>query len=418
MSRQLAAAEPYTTRFETAVSGVDGRAVTLEQTYFYAESGGQPADTGTIGSIPVEDVKLVAGEHVHLLAREPTFSVGHRVMCAIDWTFRMYCMRAHTASHVLYGGARRLLEEPAYAGFDIGERTVRVDLETTTAVDDELLVELEALINTQVWESQPVSWTEIPHPVAHSREEVVFNTQGEDGATQPTGSDEGATPVADADADRRVRVVTIGEEPKPWDVAACGGTHVRNTREIGPVTLLERSNPGAGRTRIEFAVGEEGIARRAAEKRAAYKAQQQLGVPLEAVPDALEATVADRETLASTVQTLRRELVTERIQGAEPIERAGSTWLVAVVEDVEPTVLEEVAETVVEEHKIDAVGLIGKETHPFAVVCVDSGDLSAAAIIDSIVETFGGGGGGSDRLAQGGGFEVTATTLSDWFRSS
>ena len=433
-----AAAEPYTTRFETAVTAVDGRTVTLEQTYFYAESGGQPADRGRIGSIPVEDVQVVHGEHVHLLESTPRFGAGHRAMCAIDWTFRMYCMRAHTASHVLYGAAQRLLEEPAYAGFDIGDRTVRVDLETTTEIDDALLVELEALVNRQVWESQPVSWEQIPLEAARKREDIVFNvneafTAGKTASAGGGGGEcggEGESETKRENQDTveptdRIRIVTIGEEPRPWDVAACGGTHVRNTREIGPVTLLERSNPGAGRTRIEFAVGPEGIDRRAAEKTATYAAQQHLGVTIEGVPAALETVLAERDRLESEVTTLQTERVRRRLEGAEPRERAGSRWLVDTVDGVELAVLKEVAQAVVSERTtVDAVALIGKTEYTFAVVCVRGGrepaatDLSASETVDELVAAFGGGGGGSKELAQGGGFDATPEAVRDWFHSA
>ena len=295
MSGQRAAREPYTTRFETEVTAVDGRNVWLERSYFYAESGGQPADRGTIGDVDVVDVRLVDGEPVHVLAEEPSFRTDQRVLCSIDWSFRMYCMRAHTAGHVLYGAGRRLLEDLDYAGFDIGEETVRIDLETSTPIDDDRLLELNTLVNRAVWESRPVSWEDVPVAKARERDEIAFNEATEDAAFEKG----------------RVRIVTVEEENDggrttltpgtaggaggdPWDVAACGGTHVRNTREIGPVTILGRSNPGGGLTRIELAVGPRAIERRTAEKRAAFAARRTLDASIETVPDELERTIDDR----------------------------------------------------------------------------------------------------------------------------
>ncbi len=92
MTGQRAAAEPYATRFETEVTSIDGRRVWLERSHFYGASGGQPADRGTIGDIDVVDVELIDGEPVHRLAVEPSFRPGHRVLCSVDWSFRMYCM--------------------------------------------------------------------------------------------------------------------------------------------------------------------------------------------------------------------------------------------------------------------------------------------------------------------------------------
>lgn len=304
MSGQRAASEPYTTRFETEVTSIEGRTVWLERSYFYGASGGQPADRGRIGDVEVTDVRLADGEQVHVLAEEPSFRTGQRLLCSIDWSFRMYCMRAHTAGHVLYGAGRRLLEDPRYAGLEIGEERVRVDLETETPIDDETLLELDTLVNRAVWESRPVSWETVPVADAREREEIAFGDATEDSALEKG----------------RVRVVTIEEEndggsttlmpgrgaaSDPLDVAACGGTHVRNTREIGPVTILGCSRPADGLARIELAVGPQAIAHRETEKRIAFETQRALGTTLESVDDELSRLRDERDELAATVESRR-----------------------------------------------------------------------------------------------------------------
>ncbi|AXR76986.1 alanyl-tRNA editing protein [Natrarchaeobaculum sulfurireducens] len=300
MIGQRAATEPYVTRFETEVTAIDGRRVWLESSYFYGERGGQPADHGAIGGVDVTDVRFEAGEPVHSLAEEPSFKVGHRVLCSIDWSFRMYCMRAHTASHVLYGAARRLLENLDYAGIDIDERRVRIDLETSTTIDDEILLELDERVSRVVWESRRVSWDDVPAAEARNREEVAFSEAIDE----------------DALANGRVRLVTIrgendtgsGSRPgfgngatvtvsggngsqEPWDVTACGGTHVRNTREIGPVTVLGCSTRDDGVTGIELAVGPAAIERRTIEKRITLDASRILETPVADVPDELQRSL-------------------------------------------------------------------------------------------------------------------------------
>ncbi len=403
MSGQRAAAEPYTTRFESEVQSVDGRQVRLEESYFYAESGGQPADRGTIGDVAVEDVQLVDGEPVHVLAEEPSFRAGQRVLGSIDWSFRMYCMRAHTASHLLYGAGRGLLEELGYGGFDIGEEKVRVDFETSTPIDDETLVELDRLVNRAVWESRPVSWEEIPVSDAREREEIAFNEATEEGAF----------------SQGHVRIVTVGDvddkdasnSRDPWDVAACGGTHVRNTREVGPVTVLERSNPGEGLTRVEFAVGPRAIERRTAEKRASLAAKDALGAGIETVSEELERLVTDRERLAEEVRSLSGRLIEAQLETAEPVERDGERWLVTTVKGASAN---EVSEVVGERagDLADVVAVVGHDSPPFAVVG-SAGESSASALVDELTDEFGGGGGGSDRIAQAGGFDAEPDELVD-----
>jgi alanyl-tRNA synthetase len=412
MSGQLAAMEPYTTRFETNVTAVDGRRVRLGRSYFYAESGGQPADRGTIDGVDVVDVQQIGGGSVHVLAEEPTVEAGTTVYCAIDRPFRTYCMRAHTASHLLYGAGRRLLDGLGYGGFDISPEKVRVDLETHSEIDDDTLVELERLVNRAVWKTRPVFWGDVPVAEARERETVAFNEATEEGAFQ----------------EGQVRIVTVGGEavgrdlvpggnggPEPWDVAACGGTHVRNTREIGPVAVFDRSNPGEGLTRIEFAVGPLAIDHRTAEKRVALDASRALGAPLEAIPDELARLREERDDLAETVRSLRRGAVTANLDRTEPFERDGATWLVTEVDGVESNEAAEITTDAVGD-LADVVVLVGSET-PYVAVAADAEESVAAdAVVEELTDEFGGGGGGSGRVAQAGGFDAEPSELVDALR--
>ncbi|WP_435346943.1 alanyl-tRNA editing protein [Haloarchaeobius sp. HRN-SO-5] len=402
MTGQLAARQPYTTRFETAVLGVDGRAVRLETSYFYAESGGQPADRGTIDGVPVEDVQVRDGEHVHTLAEDPPFREGQSVLCEVDWTFRMYCMRAHTASHVLYGAARRLCDDLGYGGFDIGPEKVRVDLTTSTDVTDETLVELERLTNEAVWQSRDVSWEPVPLSDLREDEFVAFNTKTEEGVFE--GADE-------------VRVVTVGGcdvvpgEPSngPWDVAACGGTHVRNTREVGPVTVVSRSNPGEGMTRVEFAVGMEGIERRAAEKRSVLDASRTLGTNVADLPDAVERLQQESSELSTALAAARERLVATAIEHARTVERDGATWVVGTVDGVDPNDCREQAQESVG-GRGEVVALVGEAGETFVVVAATAGH-DASAVVDAITDEHGGGGGGTSDFAQGGGIDASPAAV-------
>ncbi|MFC6754924.1 alanyl-tRNA editing protein, partial [Halorubrum tibetense] len=244
MTASRAPADPTVREFEATVERVDDREVVLDETYFYPASGGQPADRGTLGGVLLADVRDRDGEVVHVLADPPGFAVGDAVGGVVDDEFRTYCTRAHTASHVLYGAARRITDELGYAGFDVSPEKVRVDLTTAEPLDDADLVELERLSNRAVWESRPVSWETLPEAEARALDGIAFNDKTEEGAM--SGHED-------------VRVVTV----EGWDVAACGGTHVANTAEIGPIAALDRSNPGEGVTRVEFAVGPTAIDRTA-----------------------------------------------------------------------------------------------------------------------------------------------------------
>ncbi len=403
MTASLAAAEPDVTSFEAAVHAVDGREVVLEESYFYPEGGGQPADRGTLAGVPVADVQSRGGDVVHVLEGAPEVEPGTRVDGRIDPEFRTYCRRAHTASHVLYGAGRRLLEDLGYGGFGITPEKVRVDFETTTAVDDGVLVELERLVNRTVWDARAVTWETRPAAEALEDPAIAFNAKTEEGIA---GDD--------------VRVVTVGTpdgaDGEPWDVAACGGTHLRSTVEIGPVAVLDRSNPGEGLTRVEFAVGPPAIRRRRDEKGTLLAAARELGTGPGAVPDEVRRLAEQVQTLEDEVADLKGRVADARLAELrdDAVERDGRRWLVGAVEGLDANALGERAQALAGE-AADVVALVGRDGRTFVAVA-DGGGGDAAAVVEAVTDEFGGGGGGSARFAQGGGIDAGTADVVGFLR--
>ncbi|MGQ4554994.1 alanine--tRNA ligase-related protein [Halobellus sp. GM3] len=385
--RTHAPEEPEVREFTASVVAIDGRSVTLDRTYFYAESGGQPADTGTLGGTRVVDVRDDGEAVRHALAAAPDFGVGDEVTGVVDDDFRTYCMRAHTASHLLYGAGRRLLDDLGYGGFDISEEKVRVDFTTPTDIGDETLVELERLTNRAVWDSLDVSWTEVPTEEATARDGIAFNTKTEEGVM---GSAE------------TVRIVDIDG----WDVAACGGTHVSNTREVGPVTVLERSNPGEGLTRVEFAVGPTGIDRRATQHRALRETTAALGTNTDDLAAHATSVRAERDDLEARVRELEREAVADAIDDFETVDVRDATWRIGTLVDADSNDAGEATKAAVEESTV--VVAVGDTQSPYVVVAAgpESG-VDAGSVVDGLTDAFGGGGGGGRPFAQGGGLDAS-----------
>ena len=375
MTSSLAPDDPETLAFDATVDS-GGSDVVLSKTYFYPEGGGQPADRGTVGGLDVLDVRETDGEVVHTV--DGSLEADQAVECAVDPQFRRYCRRAHTASHALYGAGRRLLDDLGYGGFGIGEEKVRVDFTTSTDIDDGTLLELERLVNRCVWESREVTWERVPREAALDREDVAFNTKTEEGITGET-----------------VRVVEIDD----WDVAACGGTHVRNTRNIGPVTVLERSNPGEGLTRVEFAVGPAGIDRRIAEKGAALAAAGTLGTGVRSLPEETERLQSRLSDLAAERDELRDRLLDDAVAEVtdDAFERGERRWAAGVVEADANVLAERVRDR---PDDVDVFVLVS----PGGQLAVGTdGDPEAGDVVDELTGEFGGGGGGSPTVAQAGG---------------
>ncbi|ELZ38873.1 alanyl-tRNA editing protein [Halorubrum tebenquichense] len=423
MTASRAPAEPTVREFEATVESVDGREIVLDETYFYPESGGQPADRGTLDGHLVDDVVERDGVVVHSLDADPealSLAAGDAVTGLIDDAFRTYCARAHTASHVLYGAARRIADDLGYAGFDISETKVRVDLTTAEPLDDGDLIELERLANRAVWDSLPVSWETHSAGAARDIDGIAFNTKTEEGAM----------------SDGAVRVVTVGgasaagdgETPdaEAWDVAACGGTHVSNTAEIGPVAVLERSNPGEGVTRVEFAVGPTAIDEVGAVHAAALDAAATLDARVGDLPEAVARLRDETDRLEADLRDAREELLAARLRDLPTAEVDGARWAIGTVDDADPNELREPASEALAAGEgdagdgLDALAAIGTGDAPFLVVAVADdvagGDLDAGDVVDAVTDEFGGGGGGGPTFAQGGGLDADPAAVAAWLR--
>ena len=397
MTASRAPADPEVREFEAPVESVDGREVVLSETYFYAESGGQPADRGTLAGIVVDNVVERDGRVTHVLATEPALEPGDTVAGVVDDAFRTYCARAHTASHVLYGAARRMTDELGYAGFDISPEKVRVDLTTAEPLDDDDLVELERLSNRAVWDSRAVSWETMPESAARDIDDIAFNEKTEEGAMG---------------GGRSIRVVTVDG----WDTAACGGTHVTNTAEIGPISVLDRSNPGEGVTRVEFAVGPTAIDRHGAVHAAALEASTLVDVGVDGLVDAVAGLVEENDRLESELAAARTELLDARLREFPTTEVDGGTWAIGAVDADDPNALREPASGIVGED-VDALGAVGPGPSPFVVVAAaGDADVDAGDVIGAVTDEFGGGGGGGPTFAQGGGLDADPETVVAWLR--
>ncbi|VTT86517.1 Alanyl-tRNA synthetase family protein [Halorubrum sp. DM2] len=424
MTASRAPAEPAVREFEATVESVDGREVVLDETYFYPESGGQPADRGTLDGHLVDDVVERDGAVVHALDVDPealSLAPGDAVTGLIDDAFRTYCARAHTASHVLYGAARRIADDLGYAGFDISETKVRVDLTTAEPLGDDDLIELERLANRAVWDSLPVSWETHSAEEAREVDGIAFNTKTEEGAM----------------SDGAVRVVTVGgasaagdrpvPDADPWDVAACGGTHVANTAEIGPVAVLERSNPGEGVTRVEFAVGPTAIDEIGAVHAAALDAAATLDARVGDLPDAVARLRDENNRLEADLRDAREELLAARLRDLPTVEVDGARWAIGTVDDADPNELREPAGEALAAGEADAgdapdaLAAVGTGDAPFLVVAVaddaaaDAG-IDAGDVVDAVTDEFGGGGGGGPTFAQGGGLDADPAAVAAWLR--
>jgi alanyl-tRNA synthetase len=167
------------------------------------------------------------------------------------------------------------------------------------------------------------------------------------------------------------------------------------------VTVLDRSNPGEGLTRVEFAVGPTGIGRRTEEKAALLSASRAAGTGVEELAGEIERLQSEVERLEGELAELREQALASRIDDLEPVERNGYTLAAGAVESVDANGAEDALRAAAGD-VADAVVAVGTSGSTFVAVAAGEG-ADAGDVVAEVTDEFGGGGGGSPRFAQGGG---------------
>lgn len=214
MTKKLFWEDPYQTTLETTVASVVGSTITLRETIFYAFSGGQESDAGTIGGYPVLDAVKSDLDIRYVLPEDHQLKPGDTVRVEIDGERRHRLMRLHFAAELVLELVYRALPDVGKIGAHISEDKARLDFswpESLTPLCPELTTRAQQLIDQNA--------------------EIIS---------------------AFSDESRQLRY---------WEIAGfaqipCGGTHLKHTGEVGRITL-KRRNPGKGKERIEVYVASE-----------------------------------------------------------------------------------------------------------------------------------------------------------------
>ncbi|WP_347549475.1 alanine--tRNA ligase [Pseudalkalibacillus hwajinpoensis] len=365
--------------------------VILQQTPFYAESGGQVADPGVIHGedvqIRVTDVqKAPNGQHVHTaIVESGSIKTGAKVTAEINRTSRSAIVKNHTATHLLHQALKDVLGDHVnQAGSLVGSERLRFDFSHFGQIATDELEEIEKRVNDQIWANIPVNT--MVKPIAEAKAM---------GAMALFGEKYGDT----------VRVVRVGD----YSLELCGGTHVLNTAEIGLFKIVSESGIGAGTRRIE-AVTSEG----------AYQVLNQQVSILKNTADLLKSNVKDvptrTEALLGQIRDLQRQndSLTSKLANVEAKQMSSDVQEVDGVKVVSKRIDTDMnnLRSIVDDLKAQigsVIVVLGSGSEGKVQLAAGITDdlvkegYHAGKLIKELATRCGGGGGGRPDMAQAGG---------------
>jgi alanyl-tRNA synthetase len=369
------------------VPGADATvSIFLDRTPFYAESGGQVGDTGTLtatsGAAEVTDtLQALPGLHRHVVRlTDGAIVAGDVVVAAIDVERRDAIRRNHTATHLLHWALRKVLgDHVKQQGSMVAPDRLRFDFSHYEAVTAEQIAEIEDLVNHDVLANEPVRHFE---------------------TTKAEAAELGAIAFFGEKYGEIVRVLEAG----PHSTELCGGTHVRRTGDIGPTKIVSETSIGSNLRRLEAVTGTGPIDRLRREEAELAAVAERIGVPQSELLDGIDKRLAELRDLRAEVKSLRSKLASGG--AADLAASAVDGVVVARVDGLARDDLRSLGVAVRDQPSIRGVVLIGApEGGGVALVSATTkeGGLDAGTLISDAARTVGGGGGKHPELAVAGG---------------
>jgi alanyl-tRNA synthetase len=383
---------------ETALAGSEV-GVVLNQTPFYAESGGQVGDAGVINGpgglrISVTDTQKKLGLFVHFgKVEEGEARVGIAVSAEVDHERRGAIRAHHSATHLLHEALRRRLgNHVAQKGSLNAPDRLRFDVSQPTPMNADDLAWVEAEVNGRIRENA----------------EVVTRLMTPEAAVEA-----GATALFGEKYGDEVRVVGMGFDPEAtakhgvYSLELCGGTHVGRTGDIGLFKIVGEGAVAAGVRRVEAVTGAAALELIENEQKVLREAAALLKARPAELPGRIATLLEDRKRLEREMSELRKQMATGG--GAAAAEDIGGVRLAARnLGEIPPKDLRGVAEALLKQDVADVVALVstadGKASIVVGVGAGAAGKADAVALVRAAAAAVGGqGGGGKPNMAQAGG---------------
>ena len=385
--------ETLTDAIATDEEAKNGVLVVLDKTPFYAEMGGQAADHGMLNSadcsLRVLDVKKTPkGYYVHTCVLESGIvKVGDHLTAQVDKEYRMAIARNHTATHLLQAALREVLGDHVHqAGSYQDAEITHFDFTHFSAVTPEELARVQKIVNDKIYESMNVTVREMPIEEAKKL-----------GAMALFGEKYGKV----------VRVVDI----EGWSTEFCGGTHVKNTAQIGGFKIVSEASVAAGIRRIEAVTGRNLLIRANLQEAMLHTVANTLKANnVTALPVRAEAVMAENKALAKELEEIKAQVaaskVTSLFDNAEEIGgvKIASAYFTGTTGDT----LRGMCDTIRDKAVKPAVAvLVGKAEDKITMAVTvtkqaQEKGLKAGALVKEIAAIAGGKGGGKPDFAMAG----------------
>ena len=380
--------QPHAEAVQSLSAGESG-VVLLDRTPFYAESGGQVGDTGTIGTgngtFAVSDTTKAAGLHLHQgTLSAGTLNVGDSVHSTFDAQRRARIRRNHTATHLLHAALRNVLgDHVSQKGSLVGPNRLRFDFSHHKAILPAELVAIEAQVNQQILRNADLETSEQELEQAKAA---------------------GAMALFGEKYDSLVRVVQV----PGYSVELCGGTHVGRTGDIGLLRIVSESGVAAGVRRIEAQTGEGALEWIHAQSDLLAKAAGQLKIAPDQLPEAIVRLQEERRSLEKEVEALKKDAA-KRMAG-DLLSQARDFHGIKVLAAEFNGDLREQADRLRDQLGSSLVVLGSRDQDKVTLLAAASKDIAgirlhAGQVIGEIAPLVGGKGGGRPDMAQAGGRE-------------
>ena len=378
--------DAYITQFEAKMLDWNAQEhiveVILDQTAFYATSGGQPHDVGTLNGIEVLDVIWRGIDVVHVLPRkyEDEIKQWELVEGKIDWNRRFDHMQHHTGQHILSRSFLEVNPEAETVSFHLTESNVHIDVAVPEIRETEL-TRIKELANKVIFEDIEIK------TYFTSKEEAVQKKLRKD----PKEID-------------RVRIVEMGE----FDIDPCGGTHCKRSGEVGLILIEDVKKAGRRGNRVQFLCGWRALKTFNQMNRLLKNVQGLLKCKPQDIPEfvqSLQSTSREKEKQVRVLQTQIQTLEIEQV--IRDAEATHSRIITKIYEEQDPDEVKRIALEIVDAHE-DLIPILGVKKDPSFIVMARSDSyakLDLREILNEGLKGSKGRGGGIDKLVQAGGIK-------------